>query len=237
MPPTTMTVPTPDGPMALTVARPSGEPSRGVVLVQEAFGVNEYIEEVAERLAAAGYLTAAPHLFHRTGDAVVGYTEYDKLAPHMGALNETTLLDDVDGALGWLASQGVAPSATGIVGFCMGGTVAFLTAVRRPIGAAVTFYGGGVGTSRFGMPPLVDMGSGLQAPWLGLYGDLDKGIPVEDVEALRAATKDATVPTEIVRYPDAGHGFHCHYRPDYHEPSATDAWARALAWFDTYLAR
>lgn len=233
---TTETVSTPDGPMQLTVARPATGNGRGIVLIQEAFGVNEYIEEVAERLAAAGYLAVAPHLFHRTGDPVVGYTDYDKLMPHMQALSEQGLLDDVDAAMAWLSEAGVTPASTGIVGFCMGGTVAFLTAVRRSIGAAVTFYGGGVGQGRFGMPPLVDMAGELGAPWLGLYGDLDKGIPVEDVEALRTAAKGAPVPTEIVRYADAGHGFHCHVRPDYDEPAATDAWGRAMAWFDTYLA-
>ncbi|HLX87035.1 MAG TPA: dienelactone hydrolase family protein [Acidimicrobiales bacterium] len=232
---TTHTVTTPDGPMVLTVDGPDGGARRGIVLIQEAFGVNHYIEDVAGRLAEAGYLTAAPHLFHRTGDTVVGYTEYDKLAPHMQALNEQSLLDDVDAAMAWLAGKGIEAQSTGIVGFCMGGTVAFLTAVRRPVGAAVTFYGGGVGQGRFGLPPLIELAPDLGAPWLGLYGDEDKGIPVEDVEALRAAAKHAGVPTEVVRYGDAGHGFHCHARPDYNEGAATDAWSRALTWFDTYL--
>lgn len=232
---TTDTATTPDGPMSLTVARPAGDATRGVVVVQEAFGVNEHIADVAGRLAEVGYLAVAPHLYHRTGDPVVGYTEYQKLGPHMGVLTEQGLLDDVDAALGFLADSGVAASRAGIVGFCMGGTVTFLTAVRRRIGAAVTFYDGGVGQGRFGLPPLVDLTPGLSTPWLGLYGDKDPSISVDDVEALRAGAARAAVPTEIVRYADAGHGFHCDARADYHEPSATDAWARALAWFDTYL--
>jgi carboxymethylenebutenolidase len=233
---TTETVTTPDGPMALTVARPAGEIGRGVVVIQEAFGVNAYVEAVAGRLASVGYLAVAPHIYHRTGDPVVGYTEYDKLATHMQALSEQTLLDDVDAALGHLARAGVTSDRTAMVGFCMGGTVTFLTAVRRPIGAAVTFYGGGVGTGRFGLPPLVELAPELETPWLGLYGDQDKSIPVADVEALRAAAARAPVPTEIVRYPEAGHGFHCDVRPDYHEGSASDGWARALAWFDKHLS-
>lgn len=233
---TTEAVTTPDGPMDLTVARPAGEAHRGVVLVQEAFGVNGHIEDVAARLAGAGFLTVAPHVYHRTGDPVVGYTEYQELAPHMGALSEQALLDDVDAALAFLADAGLPASRTGIVGFCMGGTVTFLAAVRRRLGAAVTFYGGGVGTGRFGLPPLVELAPGLSTPWLGLYGDKDQSIPVDDVEALRSAAAGASVPTEVVRYPDAGHGFHCDVRADYHEPSATDAWARAMAWFDAHLA-
>jgi carboxymethylenebutenolidase len=108
--------------------------------------------------------------------------------------------------------------------------------VRRPLGAAVTFYGGGVAEGRFGLPAAVDVASRLQAPWLGLYGDRDKGIPVEQVEALRAAAAEAPVPTEIVRYPDAGHGFNCADRASFHPPSAADAWARTLAFFDHHLA-
>ncbi len=232
-----VTVSTPDGPMALTVALPVEDTIGGVVVVQEAFGVNPHIEDVAGRFASAGYLAVAPHLFHRTGDPVVGYGEYAQLAPHMQALTERGLLDDVDAALVHLAQAGVTPERTGIVGFCMGGTVTFLTAVRRTLGAAVTFYGGGVGQGRFGLPPLIELAPGLSTPWLGLYGDKDPSIPVADVEALRAAAARASVPNEVVRYPDAGHGFHCDVRPDYHRASATDAWARALAWFDRHLAR
>ena len=235
MPTSTATVSTPDGPMALSVARAAADSNRGVVVVQEAFGVNPHIEDVAGRLASAGYLAVAPHLYHRTGDPVVGYGEYDKLAPHMQALGERGILDDVDAALGFLAEWGVTPARTGIVGFCMGGTVTFLTAVRRSLGAAVTFYGGGVGQGRFGLAPLVELAPGLSTPWLGLYGDKDKSIPVADVEALRAAAARAPVDTDLVRYADAGHGFHCDVRADYHEASATDAWARTLAWFDSHL--
>lgn len=232
----TETMATPDGPMAIGVAEPTGERRGGVVLFQEAFGVNGHISSVADRLAAAGYLTVVPHLYHRTGDPVVGYGEYSTLAPHMQALDEPGLLADVDAALARLEEAGVAPAATGVIGFCMGGTVAFLAAVRRRLGAAVTFYGGGVGTGRFGLPPLVELAAEIQTPWLGLYGDRDQSIPVADVEALRSAAAGATVATELIRYPEAGHGFHCDERTDYHEPSATDAWARALEFFHRHLA-
>ena len=75
----------------------------------------------------------------------------------------------------------------------------------------------------------------LQTPWLGLFGDLDKGIPVEDVEELRGALGGAPVDTEVVRYADAEHGFHCDARDAYHEDSAKDAWQRTLDWFATHL--
>ena len=220
----------------LSIYEPSGTPKGGIVVVQEAFGVNEHIEDVTRRLASEGWLAVAPHLFHRSGDPQLGYEDLSQVMPHMGALTVETILDDVDAALGHLAGAGIGPERVGVVGFCMGGTVALVTAVRREVGAAVSFYGGGVAKGRFGFGSLVEEVAGLRAPWLGLYGDLDTGIPVEEVEQLRAAAATAPPPTEVVRYPDAGHGFHCDLRSSYHEASARDAWARTLSWFDEHLA-
>jgi carboxymethylenebutenolidase len=91
---------------------------------------------------------------------------------------------------------------------------------------------------RFGFPPLVELAPSLQAPWLGLYGDRDRGISVEEVEALRHAAAQAPVATEIVRYPDAEHGFNCDDRPAaYHAEAAADAWRRMLGWFAAHLGR
>ncbi|MGC8627164.1 MAG: dienelactone hydrolase family protein [Acidimicrobiales bacterium] len=233
---TTLEVPTADGEMALYEAEPDGPARAAVVVVQEAFGVNEHIEDVTRRLAKAGYRAVAPHLFHRTGDPVLDYTNFDKVMPHMGALSEAGILSDLDAALSHLAAAGFEARRTGIVGFCMGGSVSFLAAARRPLGAAVTFYGGGILKGRFGAPPLVELAPSLKTPWLGLYGDLDQSIPVEEVESLREAAAKAKVPTEIVRYPGAGHGFYCDARSSYHEASALDAWPRALDWFERHLS-
>jgi carboxymethylenebutenolidase len=125
----------------------------------------------------------------------------------------------------------------GIVGFCMGGSVSFFAAARWPLGAAVSFYGGGLTEGRFGIPPLIDVAETLQTPWLGLFGDQDQSIRVDQVEALRTAVARASVDTEIVRYPDAEHGFHCDARDSYHEESAKDGWQRALQWYDTHLPK
>jgi carboxymethylenebutenolidase len=115
--------------------------------------------------------------------------------------------------------------------------VTFHAAALRALGAAVTFYGGGVTTGRFGLPALVEQAPSLQTPWLGLFGDLDQGIPVEEVEQLRQAAAGAGVVTEIVRYADAQHGFNCDDRPAvFNEQAAADAWARTLAWFDRHLS-
>ncbi|HXY90979.1 MAG TPA: dienelactone hydrolase family protein, partial [Acidimicrobiia bacterium] len=125
----------------------------------------------------------------------------------------------------------------GIVGFCFGGRVTFLVSARRAIGAGVGFYGGGITHNSQGMAgPLAHEASSLQTPWLGLFGDEDAMIPADGVEDLRRSLSEAKVETEIVRYPGAGHGFHCDARESYHEPSAKDGWARTLDWFSENLA-
>ncbi len=220
----------------LSIHQPMGAPKGGLVVVQEAFGVNPHIEDVTRRFAAEGWLAVSPHLFHRTGDPQLGYEDFSQVMPHMAALSADEILTDLDVALAHLQTAGIDAARTGVVGFCMGGTVALVAAARRDIGAAVSFYGGGVSKARFGFDPLVEEATRLQAPWLGLYGDLDAGIPVEEVEALRAAAASSGCPTELVRYPDAEHGFHCDVRASYHQPSAEDAWRRTLAWFDHHLA-
>ncbi|HEV7888834.1 MAG TPA: dienelactone hydrolase family protein [Acidimicrobiales bacterium] len=219
----------------LTVHRPDGEALGGVLVIQEAFGINDHIASVCRRFAAAGYVTVAPHLFHRSGDPKLGYEDFSLVMPHMQALTAESVLEDVDEGLNGLAGYGLGPPQIGVVGFCMGGTVALVTDALRDVGAAVSFYGGGVTEGRFGFPSLVELAPTLRAPWLGLYGDQDQGIPVGQVEELRAAAAKAPVPTEVVRYPEAEHGFHCDVRASYHAVSAQDAWARTLAWFERYL--
>ena len=112
-----------------------------------------------------------------------------------------------------------------------------LSAAKRRLGAAVSFYGGGVREGRFGMPPLLRLlAPTFQTPWLGLYGGQDEGIPIEQAEALREAAKQSSVPSDLVIYPDAGHGFHCNDRAkSYHQASATDAWTRTLDWFGEHI--
>jgi len=219
----------------LSIHAPAGPAKGGIVVIQEAFGVNDHIEDVARRFAAEGWLAVAPHLFHRSGDPKLGYGDMSTVMPHMQKLTVDGVMADVDAALGHLTGAGIPLRKIGIVGFCMGGTVALVTAARRDLGAAVTFYGGGVTEGRFGFGPLVEEATRLRAPWLGLYGDLDQGIPVDGVERLRAAAASSGQETEIVRYPEAGHGFHCDQRQSYEPKSAQDAWARTLAWFDDHL--
>jgi carboxymethylenebutenolidase len=239
MPSAAYTLDTADGPMGLHEAVPDHRPFRGaVIVIQEAFGVNDHIKDIAGRLAAAGYHAVAPEMFHRTGGGTVPYDDFDATRVHFAGLSDKGILNDVDGALGYLRSAGWADAQIGLVGFCMGGRVSFLVAARRRIGASVGFYGGGIVTARMpNLPALVDEAPSLATPWLGLFGDADGGIPVEDVEALRAALAAAPVPSDVVRYPGAGHGFNNDQRTSaFHAEAAADGWSRTLDWFGKHLA-
>ena len=238
MPSQTLTIATTDGPMDLFEARPDGDaPTTAIVLVQEAFGVNSHIEDVGERLAALGHLVVAPHFFHRAGGGTVPYGQFDKVMEKYAGLDDAGILVDVDAALGHLAAVGIDAAHTGLVGFCFGGRVSFLVAAERAIGASIGFYGGGIVTARFPQfPALVDRVPTLKTPWLGLFGDDDGSIPVDQVEHLRAALVDAPVEAEVVRYAGAGHGFFRDVGDDYRPDAAADAWSRLQGWYARYLA-
>jgi carboxymethylenebutenolidase len=230
-----ITIETSDGPMPAFEASPDGEPKGAVVVVQEAFGVTAHIEDIATRLAQAGWQAIAPAFFHRQGSPVLAYDDFDAVMPLMKELNAEAIAVDLNGAFDYLTAAGFVEAQIGVVGFCMGGSVTFYAATLRQLGAAVTFYGGGVAEGRFGLPSLIDQSPNIQTPWLGLFGDLDQGIPSADVDRLRQAAAAAPVPTEVVRYPDADHGFNCNDRPAVFNPiAAADAWSRTLAWFDRY---
>jgi carboxymethylenebutenolidase len=233
----TIDLATPDGPMPAYEVIPVN-PKAAVVVVQEAFGVNGHIQDVTRRFAGAGYHAIAPALFHRTGSPELGYDDFGKVMPHMQAVTDEKILADVDAAITHLGASGWGSPRIGIVGFCMGGRVTFLVATARPLGAAVGFYGGGIVTSRFPQfPALVDRAGDLKAPWLGLFGDDDQSIPVEDVERLRTELggSGTPLPHEIVRYAGAGHGFHCDQRDSYDAAASADAWARTLTWLGEHL--
>jgi carboxymethylenebutenolidase len=231
-----LTATTNDGPIRLYEAIPDGVALGAVIVVMEAFGVNAHIESVVRRVAEAGFHAVAPDLFHRTGGGHVGYDEFPKVREHFAALSDDTILMDVDAAIGHLRAAGFADARIGIVGFCFGGRVAFLTAVRRSLGAAVTYYGGGiVSAGALVFPPLVGEAANLATPWLGHFGDRDGGISVDDVESLRSALDaSTTVAHEIFRY-DAEHGFNCDKRPAFDAESAQVAWVRTVDWLRDQL--
>src|SRR5216683_4160977 len=180
---------TPDGPMRVFEAHPNEEPKGAVIVIQEAFGVNDYIADVVRDLAEGGWHGAAPEMFHRSGPASVApYDDFSKVVPLFQPLTDDAVLSDLDATIDLMHQHGFADSAIGLIGFCWGGRVTFLASVRRSLGAAVGMYGGGIVTARFPQfPALVGEAGALKTPWLGLFGDEDQSIPVEDVEQLRNA--------------------------------------------------
>jgi carboxymethylenebutenolidase len=219
----------------LSIHHPDRPAVGGVVVIQEIFGVTDHIEDVCQRLAHAGWLAVAPHLFWRSGDPILATDDFGTAFEHTGKLTADSILTDVDAALAYIGDAGFPLDAAGIVGFCAGGSIAFAVATQRPIGAAVTYYGGGILEGRFGFAPMAEAAPGLEVAWLGLYGDQDPSIPSDQVEQLAAAAARAEADTEVIRYPDAGHAFNRDTDGSYHEASATDAWHRTLDWFADHL--
>jgi carboxymethylenebutenolidase len=231
-----ISIETADGAMPAFEAAPDVDAKGGIVVVQEAFGVTAHIEHICTRLAEAGWHAVAPAFFHRQGSPVLSYDDMSSVMPMMKELSPEGITTDLLASFAYLNDAGFAAAQTGIVGFCMGGSVTFYAATLRPLGAAVTFYGGGVADGRFGLPSLIEQAPKLQTPWLGLYGNLDKGILASDVDQLRNVTAVADVPTEIIQYPDADHGFNCNDRPAVFNPAAAaSAWERTLNWFELYV--
>ena len=153
----TIVIDTADGPMELYEATPDGEVRGAVVVVQEAFGVNDHIKDVTRRFAAVGYHAVAPAFFHRAGGGTGSYDDFATVLPLYEGLTDDGILMDADAAIAHLHDAGFADAQIGTVGFCFGGRVTFLIAAERTLGAAVGFYGGGIVHARFPQfPALVD---------------------------------------------------------------------------------
>lgn len=215
-------------------ARPKGASSGlpVVLVVQEIFGLHEYIRDVCRRLAKAGYLAVAPDLYVRHGD-VSRLGSIDEIRPIVERVPDGEVMRDLDAATAWAAGDGGDPGRLAITGFCWGGRVTWLySAHSQRLKAGVAWYGRLVGPTSPAQPqhPL-DVAAKLRAPVLGLYGGEDTGIPLSTVEAMRAAIAAAGGPSRIEVFPEAPHGFHADYRPTYRREDAEDGWKRMLAWF------
>jgi carboxymethylenebutenolidase len=222
--------------MKLYQVKPEGAAKGAVIVIQEAFGITDHIMDICRRVADAGYIAVAPHVFHRTGDPVIAYDKVQEVVPHIMGLNREGIEADLKACLDYLAGQGFSGRQVAIMGFCMGGTIAFFGGALWELGAAITFYGGGIVQGRFGLPTLLEMVPGLKTPWMGNYGDMDQSIPLTEVEVLRRAVAARGTPLEVNRYPDADHGFHCNDRSAYHEASSKDAWAKTVRFLDSHVA-
>ncbi|MDR3534771.1 MAG: dienelactone hydrolase family protein [Rhodopila sp.] len=191
--------------------------SKGVVVVQEIFGVNHHIRDMADRFAALGYAVVAPALFDRAERNVeLGYTPDDigKGREYRMKLSDADVMKDIEAAANHLAGKKL-----GIVGYCFGGTVAWWGATRTTrFAASSCWYGGGIPGTKDERP---------NCPVQMHFGEKDASIPMSDVDAVRAAQPKA----EIYVYAGAQHGFGCDERGSYSKPDYELAQERTVAFF------
>ena len=228
-------VPVADGMIPAYRAMPEGAgPFPTMIVIEEIFGLHEYIKDICRRFAKLGYFAIAPELFARQGDATKAdiKTIITEIVPKKP---DAQAMTDLDSTVAFAASTGKADTTTlGAIGFCWGGRQVWLYAEHNPkLKAAVAFYGilGGKASPPTPIKPTnpIDFGAKVMVPVLGLYGGHDDNIPLDLIDRMKDEIKGTK--SEIVVYPDAPHGFFADYRPSYHPADAKDAWAKALTWF------
>ena len=219
--------------MRCYVSAPEGAgPFSGVIVAQHAGGVDEFIQTMSDRIAAAGYVAIAPELYHRDPNP-----EDNPLA-RMGRLRDANIVTDVNAAFKHAKGlKEVAEERIGMVGFCMGGRVAYLTATNIPaLRAAVVFYGGNIMVPWGEGPAPFDGTDRIRCPLLGLFGEEDTNPSPADVAKIDAELTRLGRRHEFQSYSGAGHAFMNEGRPSYRKERAGEAWAKCLGWFERYLS-
>lgn len=205
-------------------ADPAGAAKGGIVVIQEIFGINSHIRNVTDRFAAEGYVAIAPALFDRQQkDFQSGYTPDEVAHARKFIANPDwdAMLRDTQAAIDAIKSAG--PVA--VVGFCMGGSIAFLAATRLSgLAAAVGFYGGAIAKNADEQP---------KVPMQLHFGAQDQGIPLSDVEIIKQKRPEI----DVNIYDGAGHGFNCDERSAYHKPSADLGWSRMRDFLARHLQK
>ena len=230
-------LPTADGLMPVYVCRPEASgPHPAVIVVMEAFGLNAHIKDVTERISREGYVAIAPDLFYRFGSPIVPYDDVPRAIGYIQRFDDAALMAEIGGVIQDLKGRPeVRGDRIGIIGFCVGGRIAFLSACRHPaaIKVAVSFYGGGIAADTPTAP--INQADRIQCPVLCFFGDADKTIPMDQVRRLDEALKRLKKTAEIKIYKGASHGFFCNDRASYDAASAQNAWDIARSWLTKYL--
>jgi carboxymethylenebutenolidase len=229
----TVNIATNDGVMPAHWILPEGDgPFPGVIVLMEAFGLVSHIEDVAERLAGEGYAALAPDVYYRSlPDNKVGYDELPKAIELMQKVEDGAFIKDMESAIQFMEESGEVKEGLGVIGFCMGGRLTFLTACELPekIAAAAPFYGGGI-------PNHLAQAGNISSPMLLFFADKDGFIPLEQVTAVDEKLKELGKEYRIQRYAEADHGFFCDNRASFHGPSAADAWQQLKGFLATNIA-
>ncbi|MGY8665893.1 dienelactone hydrolase family protein [Bradyrhizobium sp. UFLA05-109] len=203
-------------------ADPTGAPKGAVVVIQEIFGVNHHIRSVCDRLAKEGYVAIAPSIFDRTSPNFQSGYSPDEIAEarkFVANPDWAAMLRDTQAAIEAVKSAG----PVGIIGFCLGGSIAYVAAARLSgLSAAIGYYGGAIVRFADEKP---------NVPTQLHFGEKDAGIPLTDVETIKGKRADV----EVFIYASAQHGFNCDERPSYDKASADIAWPRSTAFFATHL--
>ena len=231
-------VPVRDGEIPAYRAMPaSGSNFPTILVVQEVFGVHEWVKDVCRRLAKMGYYAVAPELYARQGDPTKISDTNQLMKEIVSKVPDAQVMSDFDATVAYAKSTGKADTAKlGMTGFCWGGRIVYMYAAHNPsVKAAVAWYGPVARSYHEGDRTPMDVAPNIKAPVLGLYGGADPGIPPDTTKQIDAEMKAAGKKDEIVTYPDTPHGFFADYRPSYRKDASEDAWRRMTAWFKQYV--
>ncbi len=215
------------GSMRAWFAQPKEAAKAGLMVFQEAFGVNSHIRSLTDRFAKAGYAAIAPELYHRSSPGFEG--KYDDSAPSIALARQLTtegLQHDIRATHGFLRERVNANIVC--VGYCMGGRVSFLANTSVPVRAAVSYYGGG-------LDGVIDRAAECSAPMLFFWGEKDKHITGEHRQKVAKGMHASQHPSAQVTFSDADHGFFCDQRASYNPAAARLSWDLTLSYFEQYL--
>jgi carboxymethylenebutenolidase len=225
-----ISIPVNSGSMPAFLCYPEGnEKVPGLIISHDIAGLSAHAEDVACRFAAQGYGVLVPDLFWSTGPPP-DTSDREEMMAFRRSLKDEEILRSLDAALNYMREQeGIDRARIGIIGFCMGGYYAFLEAAHNPtLAAVVDFYGAP-------MSGLLEPARELRVPLMGLFGEEDQSIPVEQVRELQRILRETGLQSEIRIYPDAGHAFFNDASPMYREQAAEDAWPRVLQFLQRHM--
>jgi carboxymethylenebutenolidase len=228
-------IPVADGSMPTLVAFPERKRAPAVLVINDVFGRSPFYEHTARRLAQAGFVAATPEFFFREGP--LPEPTRDAAMARAKRLDFSRTVEDMAAAIAWLRQRPQTNGAVGTIGFCMGGTIVLLLAARRrDIAASVCYYGFPADTRTSGRP--IDIAAKMKGPILGLWGDQDAGVGMDNVKQLDEALTTASVEHEFHVYPGLGHGFLKTSLDDESTPGylqACESWTRTITFYDSHL--